>query len=460
MVLFPFQYKLCASKKTTTQITTMTPGEKDLNERAEYMWVSFLKRDKGDIHFNRSWAEYEKGFGVAKKDDWIGLKSLFVLANIGQYRALRVEFTDFDGNRAYAEYGTFAIGEKSENYKLTIGEYKKDSTAGDSLTNAPYVGWLANEMAFSAYDQQNDNRNSKQPSCTELSKGGWWHNNCHGANPTGIYRNGKSESWSNIFWYSWYNDTRLLKKIELKFKRTQTIHKRYDSVKPKYRYTTNIIDPYDYYLSGHSRSSYLTWLKRMDGSENFTRNWDDYKNGFGSVKGEFWLGLKHLHKLTAHDDYTLRVDLEDMTGRRMYAEYLHFAVGPESQGFPLEISGYQHDSTAGDSLTDSSCSEWLPNGVSFSTPDMDNDMRPDNKISCAMVAKSGWWFRNCHSANPTGVYRTQMKPSWSNIFWYSSFFNNMPLKYIEFKIKVHKRIAECFVSPPRTIAGLAMFSNN
>jgi len=31
-------------------------------------------------------------------------------------------------------------------------------------------------------------------------------------------------------------------------------------------------------------------VRRMDGSENFTREWQGYKLGFGSLNGEFWAG--------------------------------------------------------------------------------------------------------------------------------------------------------------------------
>ena len=38
--------------------------------------------------------------------------------------------------------------------------------------------------------------------------------------------------------------------------------------------------------------------KRLDGSVNFKRGWKDYKNGFGNLNGEFWLGLDKMHRLT------------------------------------------------------------------------------------------------------------------------------------------------------------------
>jgi len=32
-------------------------------------------------------------------------------------------------------------------------------------------------------------------------------------------------------------------------------------------------------------------MRRKDGKLNFYRKWNDYKEGFGDIEEEFWLGL-------------------------------------------------------------------------------------------------------------------------------------------------------------------------
>ena len=80
--------------------------------------------------------------------------------------------------------------------------------------------------------------------------------------------------------------------------------------------------------------------KRLDGAVDFYRDWVDYKLGFGSLTGEYWLGLDRINRLTSSGKYKLRVDLEDIEGNTAYAEYDLFAVGNEGTKYQLSVGNY------------------------------------------------------------------------------------------------------------------------
>ena len=95
---------------------------------------------------------------------------------------------------------------------------------------------------------------------------------------------------------------------------------------------------------------WTVFQKRLDGSVNFYRGWESYKNGFGNLSGEFWLGNDNIHRLTDSDDVMLRVDLQDFEGNITYAEYTTFKVADEADKYRLLIGGYK--GTAGDSMAE------------------------------------------------------------------------------------------------------------
>ena len=80
--------------------------------------------------------------------------------------------------------------------------------------------------------------------------------------------------------------------------------------------------------------------KRMDGTTDFYRGWSEYKNGFGNIKGNFWLGLDKIHRLTHQQSYKLRVDLEDWDRKTAYAVYSLFGVADEKNKFKLSLGTY------------------------------------------------------------------------------------------------------------------------
>ncbi|XP_077302101.1 uncharacterized protein LOC143922644 isoform X1 [Arctopsyche grandis] len=122
-------------------------------------------------------------------------------------------------------------------------------------------------------------------------------------------------------------------------------------------------------------------------SENFNRDWADYKNGFGDPAKEFWLGNENIYMLTNNEDYILRIELEDFEGNKRYAQYSHFKIYSESEYYKLEIDGYEGN--AGDSLND----PWYgSNNSPFSTYNRDNDR---SSLNCASMLKGGWWWKSC-----------------------------------------------------------------
>ena len=174
---------------------------------------------------------------------------------------------------------------------------------------------------------------------------------------------------------------------------------------------------------------WTVFQRRMDGSQDFYLNWDDYVRGFGDLSGEFWLGLSNLHRLTGNTSHTnmLRVDLGDFDGYTVYAKYSTFRVGDSVSEYTLTVHSYT--GTAGNSLT-----HRHHNGFRFTTKDKDNDnIRSGN---CAQQYKGGWWYNDCYHANLNGLYyHTGLQTHRDGIAWRFWRGSNYSLKVTELKVR-------------------------
>ncbi|KAM4595763.1 microfibril-associated glycoprotein 4-like [Fundulus diaphanus] len=204
---------------------------------------------------------------------------------------------------------------------------------------------------------------------------------------------------------------------------------------------------------------WTVFLRRLDGTESFFRPWKHYKAGFGNVAGEYWLGLENVLLLTMRNENELRVDMEDWEGAQASAQYSSFSIGPESAGYQLHLGNFT-GGTAGDSLS-------YQNSMKFTTFDKDQDTWDKN---CAQHYLGGFWYKTCHTANPTGMYAPHRAIGLDrvHVIWHAWKGWDCSLKNIAMKIRSvakcsleeadlgelqqQTRVAEC-PSPPRRGAG-------
>lgn len=52
--------------------------------------------------------------------------------------------------------------------------------------------------------------------------------------------------------------------------------------------------------------------RRKIGLTSFNRDWKQYKNGFGTIRGDFWLGNEHIFRMTRQPT-VLRIEMEAST---------------------------------------------------------------------------------------------------------------------------------------------------
>jgi ficolin len=181
-----------------------------------------------------------------------------------------------------------------------------------------------------------------------------------------------------------------------------------------------------YCAQSPSPGGWIVLLRRIDDAEDFPKRlWEDYKDGFGNLNGSFWLGLELMHQMTSKRPAVLRVELEDFEGESRYAEYEHFMVASEEEGYRLGVGEYRGN--AGDSLG-------YHNGMKFSTVDKEQDASKDHH--CAKDWDGAWWYNDCKRSQLTGYYyEGKHNHRYKGIAWYDWRGDKYSYKRAEMKIR-------------------------
>ena len=173
-----------------------------------------------------------------------------------------------------------------------------------------------------------------------------------------------------------------------------------------------------------------TIIQSRKDDTDFNGQWFKYEYGFGTPCKSHWIGLEKIHTLTHHRLILpqLRIDLTDFDDNQAFAEYRSFLVGSAINKYSLMVSGYNQNSTAGDSLEDSG-------GLRFTTSDRDHDY--SCSYNCASQYRAGWWYDKCfNKASLNGRYSsTESVSSWRGIHWTTWKPDTYSLKSVEMKIR-------------------------
>nr|XP_002733735.2 PREDICTED: polycystic kidney disease protein 1-like 2-like [Saccoglossus kowalevskii] len=73
---------------------------------------------------------------------------------------------------------------------------------------------------------------------------------------------------------------------------------------------------------------------------DFNRSWVDYKEGFGNVDGDYWMGNDAIHNMTSQTSYKMRIDLKKFDGDTAFAEYDSFWIEDEAHNYVLHLGSY------------------------------------------------------------------------------------------------------------------------
>ncbi|PIK48858.1 hypothetical protein BSL78_14260 [Apostichopus japonicus] len=169
----------------------------------------------------------------------------------------------------------------------------------------------------------------------------------------------------------------------------------------------------------------MVFQRRVNGSVDFYRNWTSYKEGFGWLDHEFWLGNDKLYYLTNQGKYQIRIDLVNVHGVPYYAKYDLFRINDESDFYRLSELG-TFNGTAD------------PNGGSYAGTALRYDVNrrfntfDSNSGTCSEDQYGAWWYYGCSISNLNGEYNGT---GYIGIKWYNLPGGEYNITYTEMKIR-------------------------
>ncbi|XP_066920585.1 angiopoietin-4-like [Clytia hemisphaerica] len=150
-----------------------------------------------------------------------------------------------------------------------------------------------------------------------------------------------------------------------------------------------------YCLMQEEGGGWMAFQRRFNGSVIFSnRPWSEYRDGFGPISGEHWLGNEAVHQMISSQPQDMMFIGETFNGVFIKKRFANFVVNSEADDYFMTFShtypGY-HSSGV------------MSGNYKFTTVDRDNDNRGDK--NCAQIqGGGGWWYNACTNNNINGHY--------------------------------------------------------
>ena len=246
------------------------------------------------------------------------------------------------------------------------------------------------------------------------------------------------------------DDARLLKRYycncqNLQAKRDCFEHKRFGvKLNGVYKIHQNILKIIQVYCDQTTDGGgWTVFQRRIDGSVDFFRDWEQQKQGFGNLQNEFWLGNENIFTLTLQGLYPrgneLRVDMMNAKKIKKSVRYSNFLITNAAAKYTLHVNGYT--GTLNDALK-------YHNRQKFSTSDSDKDSH--SRTNCASQLFGSCWFKSCHDSHLNGKYYSGGKMTMdghgknilaeTGIHWLSTGFNGDHDFLIFTEMKVRRKL--------------------
>ncbi|XP_033150142.1 angiopoietin-2-like [Drosophila busckii] len=341
-------------------------------------WTVVQRRQDGSVNFKRNWDQYKNGFGDLRNEFWLGLEKVHLMTKF-QSHELFVQLEDFNHETRYARYSNFSIASESRSYELLTQCLLSVESDGD-CTRYCYKVVQQLLQYFRVSSAKLDQFETLQAKIHEQE----------------LYIK-KLEATPKVQEETLEKIQELQTKIDEQQILTKTVQTKLDEQQAalKQNVKNSIINEKDNLIadlkqqildsvdvrqltkvfkyvdraeatsclpfdnsndiqtirvpgiesfrvpcdSTFAGSGWTVVQRRQDGSVDFNRTWDEYKNGFGDLRGEFWLGLEKLHLMTKFQSHELYIQLEDFNHEKRYARYSNFSIASESRFFELLTVG-------------------------------------------------------------------------------------------------------------------------